>query len=244
MNQLKARILAASAAVLLFTLAGCASGPDARSGTLGGIIEEVRVGRSCAARLTRKFGLVQNAGATKYLNQVAGALGAVSTRQEITFYVAILDSNEPNAMACPGGYVLVTKGALKALNDESELAFLLGEQVAHVALRHMAGYTNGVRSADVESAVDRLEGMLTGGGLGGGKVMESDQAAVIYMATLGYDVAGATRALQKINGDGYRNSHPDAGSRAAAIQRFQTENGIRAGGQTNQARYTGSAGRL
>ncbi|MBX7058481.1 MAG: M48 family metalloprotease [Leptospirales bacterium] len=242
LSSSKLRVATIIAALL--TASVCASGPDERSGTLRGIIEEVRVGRSCAARLAQKYGLVEDAGATRYLNQLANALGGVSTRQELTFYVGILNDGEANAMACPGGYLFITRGALKALGDESEAAFILGEQVAHVALRHMSGYTSGVASGDVESAVDGLLPMLTGGGLGSSRIRQSDEAALVYLATLGYDVGGAARALQKMNGAAYVSAHPSAADRASALQAVQSQNGIRSGGQTNQSRYAGSVGRL
>jgi beta-barrel assembly-enhancing protease len=231
--------------ILLAGATACASGPDARAGTLSGIIDEVRVGRSCAARIAKQYGLVQNANAVKYLNNVAGGMGALS-RPELSFLVGVLDSNEVNVFACPGGYLFITKGAIAKLGDEAELAFALGVGVGHVALRNMSQYTVGVTPRNVESAVDDLVPVLTEKGLGSSAVAAADQAALVYLSTLGYEISAASRAIEKLSagGSAYGKLHPAAASRASALGEFATTNGLRAGATNNEARYRASLGRL
>ncbi len=243
--KLNKLLLSAFLPAVLSGAAACASGPDARAGTLSGIIDEVRVGRSCAARLAKQYGLAQNANAVKYLNNVAGGMGALA-RPELTFLVGVLDTNEVNVFACPGGYLFITKGAIAKLGDEAELAFALGVGVGHVALRNMSQYTVGVTPRNVESAVDDLVPALTEKGLGSSAVSAADQAALVYLSTLGYELSAGARAVEKLSaGDSaYAKLHPAAASRAAALSEFATANGLRAGASNNQARFRASLGRL
>lgn len=242
--MISSRTIFASFAALALALAApaCSSGPDARTGTRGGIIEELRVGRSCAARLSQSYGLVQDAAATRYLNQVAGALGRVSTRQELTFHTAILDTDDVRVFACPAGYILVSKGALAKLEDEAELAFLLGVQVAHTDLRHLAEHFSGVPSTEVESTVDGLVAQLQEDGPGGDAVLESDRAAAGYLYALGYDITAGARVLARFDqASPYADVRPSSQARLESLEEFLTENGLsQVGGQDNKGRFAAS----
>ena len=99
--------------------------------------EEHYIGRAVAAMILSKYPLMSNPGLTRYLNEV-GLLVAYSSERPETFggyHFAVLNSDEPNAFACPGGLILVNKGLLKQIQNEDELAGVLGHEVAHVADR-------------------------------------------------------------------------------------------------------------
>ena len=64
------------------------------------------------------------------------------TRPDITWTFTVLDSQETNAFALPGGYVYITRGIMTYLNSEAELAAVLGHEIGHVTARHA------VRAAD------------------------------------------------------------------------------------------------
>ena len=59
-------------------------------------------------------------------------MAEVSGRPEIDYYFAVLNSNSPNAMATPGGYVFISVGLLRLLENEAQLAGILGHEIAHV----------------------------------------------------------------------------------------------------------------
>lgn len=100
--------------------------------------EEHYIGRAVAAMIIAKYPLLNNPALTDYINKV-GLLVAYSSDRPSTYggyHFAVLDSDEPNAFACPGGLILVNRGLLKEIKDEDQLAAVLGHEVAHVAGRH------------------------------------------------------------------------------------------------------------
>lgn len=98
---------------------------------------EVEVGRNMAGRLLQAFGVYKNEGLAQYVNQVGGYVGSVSPNPERAYMFEILDSDSVNAFACPGGYILITAGAIRVAENEAELAAVLGHEVTHVGSRHM-----------------------------------------------------------------------------------------------------------
>lgn len=72
----------------------------------------------------------------QYLNQVGRNLGAQSSRPNLEWTFGVLDTDEFNAYSTPGGYVMVSRGLLKQIDNEAQLAGVLGHEIAHVTLRH------------------------------------------------------------------------------------------------------------
>lgn len=100
--------------------------------------EEHYIGRAVAAMVLAKYPLLDDPALTKYVND-AGLLVAYASDRPSTFggyHFAVLNSDEPNAFACPGGIILINKGLLKDVKDEDQLAAILGHEVAHVSHRH------------------------------------------------------------------------------------------------------------
>lgn len=98
---------------------------------------EVEVGRNMAGRLLQYFGTVEEESVVRYMNQVGRYVASYSDFPDRRYMFNIIDTEEINAFACPGGYILVTVGALRKLQSEAEFAAVLGHEVAHVGLRHM-----------------------------------------------------------------------------------------------------------
>jgi len=103
--------------------------------------EEHYIGRAVAATIISKYPLLQNPALNSYLNRVGLLVAAASDRPETYggYHFAVLNSDEPNAYACPGGIILVNKGLLKQIKNEDQLAAVLAHEVAHVAHRHGIG---------------------------------------------------------------------------------------------------------
>ena len=99
--------------------------------------EEIILGKRVAARVIARYGIDDNAEATYYLNLVATAIAQRSDRPDIPYHIAILATDDVNAYACPGGYIFVTRGALKMVRDEAELAAVLAHEISHVTERHI-----------------------------------------------------------------------------------------------------------
>ena len=98
---------------------------------------EIEIGRNMAGRLLAYYGVVDDVKLDGYLNQVGNYVASYSDFPERKYMFGILKHESINAFACPGGYVLVTLGAIRAAKNEAELAAILGHEVAHVGKKHM-----------------------------------------------------------------------------------------------------------
>jgi predicted Zn-dependent protease len=97
--------------------------------------EEYYVGRAVAARILGQYKVDQNPKLTKYVNEVGDVVARKSTRPNLFrgYHFAVLDTEEINAFACPGGIIFVTRGLIKTCKNEDQLAAVLAHEVAHVA---------------------------------------------------------------------------------------------------------------
>lgn len=98
---------------------------------------EVEIGRNMAGRLLAYYGTTDDQKLIGYLNQVGNYVASYSDYPDRRYMFAILKHESVNAFACPGGYILVTQGALRAAKNEAELGAILGHEVAHVGRKHM-----------------------------------------------------------------------------------------------------------
>lgn len=103
--------------------------------------EEHYIGRAVAAMVLDKYPLLNNPALTNYVNEVGLLVAAVSNRPNTYggYHFAVLASDEPNAYACPGGIILINRGLLREIQNEDQLAGILGHEVAHVADRDGIG---------------------------------------------------------------------------------------------------------
>lgn len=102
-----------------------------------GYEEEVAIGGRLAVEVFNRYGgAYDDPELLKYVNLVGHAVADVSTRPDIEYHFAILNTEYPNAFATPGGYVFVSIGLLKMLDNEAQLAGVLAHEVAHIARKH------------------------------------------------------------------------------------------------------------
>ena len=99
--------------------------------------DEVKIGRGVAARILAQYGEWHDPTLRQYVNLVGMTLVQSVGRDDITYYFAILNSDTVNAFSTPGGYIFITRGALRQMRDEAELAGVLAHEIAHVNLRHV-----------------------------------------------------------------------------------------------------------
>jgi predicted Zn-dependent protease len=100
--------------------------------------EEYYIGRSVSALILAKYPVYENESLTRYVNQVGCAVAAFSNRPETFagYHFLVLNSDEINAFAAPGGFIFITKGLLTQCRDEEMLASVLAHEVGHVNGRH------------------------------------------------------------------------------------------------------------
>jgi predicted Zn-dependent protease len=97
--------------------------------------KEVNMGRQLAADVDRQGKFVEDPVVNEYVNRVGQNL-ALHSDAKIPFTIKVLDSDDVNAFALPGGFLYVNKGAILAADTEAELAGVMAHEIAHVAARH------------------------------------------------------------------------------------------------------------
>jgi len=97
------------------------------------IEEEKEIGFQSAIFLIKKYGQYKNKDVNKYITGIGeDIVRKVSKRPELKYRFIVLDSDDVNAFATPGGFIFITKGSLKILYNEAELAAILSHEISHV----------------------------------------------------------------------------------------------------------------
>jgi len=97
--------------------------------------KEVNLGRQLAADVDRQGKFIEDPVVTEFVNRVGQNI-ALHSDAKIPFTIKVLDSDDVNAFALPGGFLYVNKGAILAADTEAELAGVMAHEIAHVAARH------------------------------------------------------------------------------------------------------------
>jgi len=216
--------------------------------------QEVELGNDVDSEIVSQFGLYDDPEISEYFSEISSVILENShMRREDTpekfknteFTFRVLDSPVVNAFALPGGFVYVTRGLMAHLNNEAQLAVVIGHEIGHVAARHAS--QRGLQQTIGQAVV--VGGAILGQeflGVSGESILnlssqaaqliflsysrdherESDRLGVEYAAMTGYDAAeGADfftslKRLSEKSGGGVPNllsSHPDPGEREETI---------------------------
>ncbi|MBR2106734.1 MAG: M48 family metallopeptidase [Treponema sp.] len=119
---------------------------------------EYYIGGATAASILNDYDLYNEPNLTKYLNKICGAITINSEKPDLYngYYVAVLDSDEINAMATPGGHILITRGLLKCTSNEEELASVIAHEIAHIQKQHSISAIKTSRFKDLSLNVASL----------------------------------------------------------------------------------------
>ncbi len=235
--------------VILSTLAGCAVNPVTGERQLSLIPEsqELSLGAEqyVPTQQTQGGTFYLDPELTVYVREVGQKLAQVSDRPDLPYEFVVLNSSVPNAWALPGGKIAINRGLLAKLDDEAQLASVLGHEIVHAAARHsvqrmqkgtlislgMAGI--GMAMSDNEWAGLIMGGAAVGAQLalaqyGQGDELESDSYGIKYMQAAGYDPQAAVElqqlflSLSEGNESSWLNglfaSHPPSAKRVQANQ--------------------------
>ena len=235
-------------ACFLFTLlvivcAACATNPvtGKRQMSLLSEADEIAIGQQQDAEIRREMGVYNDEALQRYVNDIGQQLARLSHRPNLPWSFTIVDNPAINAFALPGGYIYLTRGILAYLDDEAELAGVLGHEIGHVTARHAAqAYT---RQAQASVGLAILSIFVPGAapfadlGSAGLSVLflrhgreaelEADRLGVEYGSGAGYDPAGVPRflatlarvdALSERGVPNWLSTHPDPGSRVTKAE--------------------------
>jgi len=179
----------------------------------GGTEKEVRLGRQLAAEVDRTAKFVDDPIITEYVNRVGQNI-VLHSDAKVPFTIKVIDSDEVNAFALPGGFFYVNKGLILAADNEAELAGVMAHEIGHVAARHAMENQAKMEAMDI----GMLAGILLGGGILGnvlyngggffegmafmhfsrGAEEEADRLGVQYMWAAGYDPTAMATMFEKL----------------------------------------------
>ncbi len=189
-------------------------GSDKFFGWLGGSKEkEAQIGAQLSREVEQQAKLVEDPLITEYVNRVGQNI-VLNSDAKVPFQIKVIDSDEVNAFALPGGYFYVNKGLILAADNESELAGVMAHEIAHVAARHsmenagkgtflnyglLAGiiFTGGIAGAVLQNTAG-LGQMLAFFKFSRGAEEEADKLGVQYLYASGYDPTGMATMFEKL----------------------------------------------
>ena len=182
-------------------LGGCASNPATGGTDFVTMSEEkeIELGRITHPQILRQYGVYNDRALQAYVTRVGTELADKADRPNLQYVFTVLDSEQVNAFAVPGGFVYITRGMLSYLNSEAELAAVLGHEIGHITARHavrqqrsqtLMNILGTVAGAATGAAGSTLTGVLGGAlvsGYGRGMELEADELGAAYLVRVGYD---------------------------------------------------------
>ena len=220
------RLFASSLAILCalaLGLGGCSSAPKKKTRTvLMTEYDDARVGQEASVDVAKQMGVLDDPALNAYVTEIGLKLLRGLPRRSFQYHFAVVDQEEPNAFALPGGYIFISRGLLALANSEDELACVIGHEIIHVSHRHSAA----------QQALSKrgiaMPWIKAGKMAAYGRDMErdADKGGQILCAAAGYDPMGMSTFLANLGqterfrlgfsrNPGWFDSHPGSTERAA-----------------------------
>lgn len=196
--------------------------------------QEYYIGRTVASTILNKYKLSKDTKElTLYLNEICNAITINSEMPYLYkgYYVAILDTDEINAMATPGGHILVTRGLINCTDSEDALAAVIAHEIGHIQLKHSISAIKSSRATDaimktvavsvtaktaglgkevdeitdgLNDAANDIAKNIVETGFSKAQEFAADKTAILLMADAGYDPNSMIEMLEllKTNSEG------------------------------------------
>ncbi len=203
--------------------------------------DEIAMGRQTDAQIGRTYGFYEDQKLSAYVDRIGQGIARNTHQPNAQYHFKVLDTPIVNAFAVPGGYVYVTRGILAYLNDEAELAGVIGHELGHVNARHIARQMSLQQAtslglnlgAAVSENFRRYAGLAE---FGAGMLFlkfsrdderQADDLGVEYGSKSGYDtnrMAAFFETLGRLNPGGgaglpdWFSTHPNPANRLAAVR--------------------------
>ncbi|OGV77766.1 MAG: peptidase [Methylotenera sp. RIFCSPLOWO2_02_FULL_45_14] len=184
--------------------------------------EEIALGREIAGNLLGAAPLVKDAALQKYVNSVGRWVASQSERPDLPWRFGVIESDDLNAFAAPGGYIMLTKGLYRKLANEAQLAGVLGHEIAHVVKKHQlkvlqkqqllnmsAGFLSGKYAKD-NNLISKAIGSgaeISARSLDKSAEYEADRLGLSYATRAGYEPYSLADVLQTL---GQTNKNDDS----------------------------------
>ncbi len=250
------RMVMSAFSLIVATSLACATNPatGTKEFSLMSEAQEIQLGQEMDGQVKREMGVYDDADLQRYVSEVGLRLARASERPNLPWHFTVVDEPAVNAFALPGGYIYITRGILAYLNDEEQMAGVLGHEIGHVTARHSAQQYTKATSAGIGLTLlsifvpeaQPLQGVAeTALGVlflkhGRDDELQADRLGSQYTAKSGWDphgVAGMLRTLQRLdaaNGSSkgvpnWLSTHPAPADRVDKVLAFIQQNPVAVG---------------
>ena len=203
----------------LLALAGCSVNPATGEQSFTAFMsraDEMEIGKKEHPKILKEFGGAYGDGdLAAYVRDIGAALSQVSEVPDMPYTFTVLNADNVNAFALPGGYIYITRGLLALADNEAEMASVLAHELGHVTARHTAERYSKAVAANIGLSLLGALGSAAGVPTGVGQLasygtqaflqsfsreqeLEADKLGVRYMSRLGFDLNAAVRFLGKL----------------------------------------------
>jgi len=238
--------------------------------------QEYYIGRSVGAVVLSKYTAYANMPVNQYLNVLGQTLAKASDLPEIFggYHFLVLDSDNINAFATPGGHIFVTRGLIRCCRTEDALAAVLAHEIGHVQLRHGMQAIEKARTTEAltviaqeglktygsreiaqltqtfSGAISDITGTMINNGYSRSYEYHADQAALVILQRVGYNPAGLMDMLAmmekslKPEGLDFAKTHPAPRDRIAEVRKTYQTFTRVASPKIRQERFIQAVGQL
>lgn len=238
-------VLVSAAATVGVVTVSCAVNPATgeREISLVSESQEIAMGREYDPQIVASMGLYPDSQVQRYVREIGLRMAADSERPDLPWTFRVIDDPVINAFAVPGGFIYITRGIMSYMENEAQLAAVLGHEIGHVTARHTAQQLTRTQLAQaglvLGSVLSETVAGVAGAASQGLQVLflkfgrdderQSDDLAFRYMARTRYDmreVSDVFTMLERVSsaqGGGsdipeWLSTHPDPGDRAATAR--------------------------
>ncbi|MCB1177715.1 MAG: hypothetical protein KDK36_09070, partial [Leptospiraceae bacterium] len=205
-------------------------------------LKEVVLGRKLSAYFAKKYGVHKNPENTRYLQSIGNKLSENTNTKDIIFYFGILNTGKKLLYSLPGGYILISKGMIKEIENEAELTILISTAIAHINLNHSLkvksksiNYFGTIfpfrvkkdyfldNSFQIKKLISKIDR-----GFPKSQKKEAEEAAILLSSSIGYEVINSIKIFKNIYPDKYWKV------RNIELKKFMKNQGVSEGGKENR----------